>query len=193
MHRITPETTAAPTGKRKKVEWFKEKYGSADASTGRSVKQKVICKFFSTTGRCRNGDTCSFIHEGAAAGIKLIAQPCKFLYTGSFRCTKGDLCHVSHDAPMFPCPHKYAGVYGVCRPMCAFDHTPIDTEGAAMRFVELYHSLLTTMGGQVNQRWLFYLQDYTTMQLLHRQTRTDPTNPFRFQVGDLRPWETSSC
>jgi hypothetical protein len=180
MDEIAPATITARERKRK---WFREKY-SLDKETS-SSSSNVQCKFFSTSGRCRNGDECPFVHSNCIAEKKKIEQPCRYLYMKPFSCNKGPSCHFSHDLSSFPCPHSNSDPGGQCFPQCKFDHSPLLNESDRMRFVETFHSLLVSKGNQLSPKWSFYLSEYTEEQIWEGLASKSPSSCFNVPVGRL--------
>ncbi len=173
------------TGKRKKRQWFEEKYGTQGRSQ-REVKSTEICKFYASTGQCRNGEKCKFDHE--RTGVDRINEPCKFLYETFSGCKKGQTCHFSHDLWKFPCPLAFSGTVPRCSTGCGFAHDPLSTETSFMNFVRLYRVYLTSLPESVlNNRWRFYLEDEDESVTLSRMTRRAESNIFNREVGTLDP------
>ena len=180
-HQTKPELK----GKMKKREWFQSRYNSDNIATERCVKQKSVCKFFSSTGRCRNGGECPFAHERLSQSTGKIDQPCRNLYTSSRRCPKEDMCHFSHDLSRYPCPLMNAHKVNTCDGDCGFDHSTIVTETEAMRFVRTYHPFLVGLGEQVNDRWSFYLSDYDESRYNNLASKRNPHTVFNRIPGSL--------
>lgn len=174
------------TGRAKKRMWFQERY-KTDSGNNRSVKQKIVCKFFSSTGRCRNGADCQFVHDRELGPIqprRIIPEPCKFLYTGYQSCGKGDMCHFSHDLAAFKCPEMFGKRYSICGLReCRFDHSPINTELDAMGFAKTYKQYILSLGSEGDPRWKYYLEDKDEYEVLEESTRKDPGNLFNVRVG----------
>lgn len=183
------ENLASSTGlsaKDRKRKWFKEKY--SQPGDGNQKSKPTSCKFFATTGRCRNGDRCTFIHSKASEDKLLINQPCRFLYTVPFRCSKGGSCHFSHDLSSFPCPHLNSGSDNCCVPLCKFNHSPLVNEFDRMRFVETFHSFLQSRDAATpNPTWSFYLKEYSEEDVWNAITRIQPSNYFSVHFGCLGP------
>ena len=177
-------------GKERKREWFLSKYGREE---DRIAKCRPNCKFFETTGKCRNGETCRFIHDTTNVIPRRIDQPCRFLYTAPFRCGKDQSCHFSHDLSLFPCPHRNVRRGGSCPPFCKFDHKPLHDEASRMAFVRTYHSLLVSLADTVDPSWKFYLHDVSEIDIVKRQVRQSPDNLFNVIVSSLEsaPWRNS--
>ena len=173
---------ASPKGKRKKREWFSSKYGE-DLNGEREVKMKTVCRFFASTGSCRNGDKCKYSHDSV---ISKIDEPCKFTYTSLSKCLKGPACHFSHDVHKYPCPLGFGSISPRCSPGCRFNHDPVVGEKASMEFVRLYRSYLVKLrSDQLDPRWKFYIEEEDEGSVLNRITRQSPTNLFKHQVGTL--------
>jgi len=171
------------TGKRKKRQWFEERYGRENG-TSREVKFRELCKFYASTGICRNGDRCKYSHESVVN--TRINEPCKFLYDSPVSCRKGANCHFSHDLWKYPCPLALGGIEPRCPPSCGFQHDPILTETASMDFVRLYRVFLSTLlPDEINPRWKFYLEEEDESVGLARITRQSSSNLFNHQVGTL--------
>lgn len=166
--------TQEVTGKDKKRMWFESKYGSTKRVREDSA---AICRFFSSSGQCRNGDKCPYVHSRVIGTT--IAQPCRYLYQPPYRCLKGLSCHFSHDLSAFKCPHRNIVEGGVCPPFCKFDHDPIDTETARMNFASTYHALLSKPDAQISSLWKFYINEMSEYEVLCLETRDDPTNFFK--------------
>ena len=181
----TDERSQLPiTGKRKKRQWFEERYGSTRNREYREVKSNEVCKFYASTGNCRNGERCKFVHEKSSA--VRIDEPCKFLFDSSAGCKKSSSCHFSHDLWKFPCPLAFSGVSPRCSTSCGFRHDPITTESSCMEFVRLYRVYLSSLPDAVlNPRWKFYLEEEDESVTLARITRRSESNFFNHEVGTL--------
>lgn len=142
------------SARQRKRKWFESKYGPTSSNSG---IEDVICKFYASSGSCRNGDSCKFLHQTPASSK--ITQPCKFLYTPPFRCLKGDHCHFSHECSLFPCPFMNISRGLMCRPSCGFDHSLLVSESQRIAFVKTYHSLLSSLTGPARVAWQFYLNE----------------------------------
>ncbi|TGZ83066.1 hypothetical protein EX30DRAFT_339299 [Ascodesmis nigricans] len=68
------------------------------------------CKFFSTTGKCKNGKSCRYIHDPDKVAI------CP-LYLSTGMCPDGDSCDLSHDAT----PHRVPACHHFLRGNCSHD------------------------------------------------------------------------
>jgi hypothetical protein len=180
---VNDSESTSLTGKRKKREWFKSKYG--DEKQLRNVKQKTICKFYSTSGKCKNGESCHFSHDLDVSEISKIDQPCRFLYTNEARCPKGELCHFSHDLSRYKCPFKFAYESSSCGINCSFDHRDFENESSRMDFVRTYHSLLNSESTKTKREWQFYLADLSNDDCLLRITRKTSANLFNVQIGAI--------
>jgi hypothetical protein len=163
------------SGKEKKRNWFGSRY--EESKRMRTAENTPVCKFFSTTGKCRNGTECPYVHSRAQGTT--IQQPCRYLYQAPFRCSKGLECHFSHDLHLFKCPHKNLSGGTTCPPFCKFDHDPLITEGERMDFVRTNHSLLARPGMECSDEWKFYLDEFSDEDILRLETRDDQTNFFR--------------
>ena len=171
------------TGKRKKRQWFEERYGTS-APGVREVKSLEVCKFYASSGNCRNGDKCKFVHD--KSGISKIKEPCRFLYDSATGCRKGQSCHFSHDIWNYPCPLAFGGIESRCPIDCGFRHDSLSNERACMDFVRLYRQYLTSLAPEsVNPRWRFYLEEEDESVTLSRSTRQSHSNLFNHQVGTL--------
>lgn len=179
----TAEQNKTITARERKRKWFQEKYSNASGDSSRS--QNIDCKFFSTTGRCRNGDDCPFNHTRGSVNRIPINQPCRYLYSAPFRCNKDSECHFSHDLSSFPCPHSNTDPEGRCLPLCRFNHSPLVTESDRIRFVEVYHSFLISKKEKMHPRWSFYLSEYPEEQVWGAITRKDAFNFFNVSFGSL--------
>ena len=179
-----PAQDTSAHGRHKKRNWFKAKYQLEGSQV---VKSTSSCKFFETTGKCRNGDICRFSHDITKGARKRIEQPCKFLYCPPFRCSKEDDCHFSHDLSRFPCPHRNVRKGGSCPPFCKFDHRPLLGEPQRMRFARIFHSLLQSLGDTIDPAWKFYLNEFTDHEVLQRQVRQSDDNLFNVSVSSLGP------
>jgi hypothetical protein len=144
------------SAKQRKRKWFQSKYGPPGSD---SPVAGNICKFFASSGVCRNGHTCKFLHESPASSK--IPQPCKFLYTPPFRCLKEDRCHFSHECSSFPCPLMNIRQGHTCHPSCGFDHSSLVTESQRIAFVKTYHSIISNLAGAARVTWAFYLDEYS--------------------------------
>ena len=162
--------TVPVRGREKKRLWFQSKY---DQTTTEKIQ---ICKFFSTSGRCRNGRECPFSHE--ESGGQTIQQPCRFLIQAPFRCTKGNLCHFSHDLTIFRCPSRFGSKEGACIPFCKFDHSPIVNEKDRMEFARIHRPFLLGLGQSMAEVWEFYLAEHDEIRALSLETRCAPSNFF---------------
>ncbi|CAE8653295.1 unnamed protein product, partial [Polarella glacialis] len=78
--------------------------GSGKGMVGKGMGSQTPCKFFSTTGYCRNGDACGFSHDGAGGDMgggfdampgQKSGEPCKF-FARSGWCQWGDECKHEH-------------------------------------------------------------------------------------------------
>jgi hypothetical protein len=157
----------------KKRLWLETKY---DLSGEVKEESKVVCRFFSTTGRCRNGLDCEFLHTlGAHAKIN---QPCRFLFENPIGCSKGDRCHFSHDLGKFKCPYLNAIGPRSCQSICKFDHNPILSESDRMSFAHMYRSFLTERTAGSNSIWRFYFEETSESERLSMFTRREPDNFF---------------
>jgi len=183
--RIEQRTQPESKGKKKKREWFQSRYSSDHIAAERCVKQKSVCKFFSSTGRCRNGGACHFAHERLSNFTEKIDQPCRNLYTGSRKCMKGDLCHFSHDPSRYPCPRMNAHKFNSCEGDCGFDHSTILTETEALQFVRTYHPFLVGLGEEANDRWSFYMSEYDESRYNDLASERNPHTVFNRIPGSL--------
>ena len=165
-------------GKSKKRAWFESRYSDERSST------PPLCKFFSTSGKCRNGTNCPFSHE--QPGNQKLNQPCRFLYQIPYKCSKGDLCHFEHDLSKFKCPHRFGRNEDNCIPLCKFDHTPIRTECEKMMFVRTFHPFLSGLGNEVAELWQFYLREWDEYSLMLSEVRQAPDNFFFTESSSFR-------
>ena len=172
------------TGKRRKRQWFESKY-SQNGESQREFASGTICKFYASTGTCRNGARCKFTHNESDAPRK-IKEPCKFLYTSLSGCQKGDSCHFSHILADYPCPLAFGSTSPRCPRNCEFSHEPLITEKAYFDFSRLYRVyLLSLPPHMLHPRWRFYLDDEDEKAFLDRTTRSSSTNLFDQPVGSL--------
>jgi len=173
-------------GREKKRAWFKGKYG--DIRESRSVKARAVCKFFASTGKCKNGDSCPYDHEHISLNTgTIIPEPCKFLYTNTRGCRKGSACHFSHELEKFPCPLAFGPKSPLCGDDCRFSHTEVSSESHAIEFIRLYQVYLRNLGGHMQSRWKFYLDEKSDEAVLESRTRKIASNPFNHTVGSLGP------
>ena len=170
-----PERESAKDRKRK---WFDSKYGN----TGKGIASTAQCKFFSSSGICRNGDSCQFVHDRLARTP--INQPCKYLYQAPFKCSKGDLCHFSHDLKSFPCPLMHIARHMSCSSSCGFDHSPMITESQRLQFMRTFHpAIKEAVESDPESPWAFYLKDRTEEEVLMSTTRYHEHNFFATSLG----------
>ncbi|KAJ1606746.1 CCCH RNA binding domain-containing protein [Cryptosporidium canis] len=87
-----------------------------------------ICTFY-VRGRCKNGDSCHFLHSVVPLTKKRL---CWYFIAG--KCSKID-CQFSHEISKFPC--RYLNTIGFCRNLkdCRFSHELIKTEEEREEFV----------------------------------------------------------
>lgn len=161
-------------GKNKKRAWFKDLYSTGNSA--RTTKPKLECKFYASTGKCRQGSECHFVHNEASK--KVIEEPCKYLFMSDNGCKKGDSCHFSHDLSKFSCPYYFGRRDSICPHACGFSHSPMYTEPESMKFVKVYQVYIESLGDEANPKWMFYLKDLTEDEFLTRQTNTKSTNVF---------------
>ncbi|KAL0088965.1 hypothetical protein J3Q64DRAFT_1732553 [Phycomyces blakesleeanus] len=102
------------------------KSGGADAinsNNNKSIestsnkKTQLPCRYW-IHGRCQQGDTCPFLHEGEP-----LVTVCRFFKTNS--CYNGESCPFSHDLKLEPC--RFFHLKGVCENGigCPFSHEPL--------------------------------------------------------------------
>ncbi|KAI5857642.1 hypothetical protein BZA05DRAFT_423666 [Tricharina praecox] len=72
-----------------------------------SRKSTEPCKYYSTTGQCKHGLSCPFVHDPNEVAI---CQ--RFLTSGT--CPDGDMCDLSHD----PTPHRVPACHHFVRGNC---------------------------------------------------------------------------
>jgi hypothetical protein len=178
--------TVTPTmeirGRQKKRQWFQGKYG--EEKDDRVIKSQTLCKFFSSTGSCRNGGSCKFTHEFDDSNFRRkIDEPCKFLYRPGRWCKKGEDCHFSHDLNKYPCPLAFGPKSRSCPEECAFSHTEPSGESSRIIFAKLYKVFLRTLGEEMDERWRVYMEDMTEEEVLEIRTRKSPPNLFNHRVG----------
>jgi hypothetical protein len=165
-----PERESAKDRKRK---WFDSKYSNA----GKGTVSNAPCKFFSSSGICRKGDLCQFVHDRLTRTP--INQPCKYLYQSPFKCSKGDLCHFSHNLKSFSCPFMHIARGMGCTDSCGFDHSPMTTEAQRLQFMRTFHpAIKEAVEYNPDSPWAFYLKDLTEDEVLVNFTRNHERNFF---------------
>lgn len=184
------ETSSSLTGRAKKRKWFQDRYKTED-NKSRTVKQKIGCKFFGSTGRCRNGNECPFEHSQElqySYTRHIIQEPCKFLYVATQGCSKGNTCHFSHDVGQFKCPTMFGKHHGRCEGRgCQFDHSDFLTESDVMDFARIYKQYILGLGREAHPRWDFYLRDKDESEILKERTRKHSGNLFNVPIGRIFP------
>jgi hypothetical protein len=179
---ISADHDALLRGRLKKRKWFQGRYGYE--SDERVVKSRTVCKFYASTGRCRNGTGCIFLHvDFSDSSGRLIDEPCKFLYTTSHGCKKGDDCHFSHELGKFACPLAFGPKTRRCSENCSFSHTEQHDELSKIAFAKLYKVYLRSLGQDMEESWGFYLDELSETAALESRTRKCALNFFNHSVG----------
>ncbi|GAA5805667.1 hypothetical protein HPULCUR_011190 [Helicostylum pulchrum] len=85
----------------------------------------VLCNYF-LKGFCKQGDNCTFKHEGEPAPPPTINTVCQFFKTGS--CNQGEECNFSHDLKLEPC--RFFHMQGSCEQedRCPYSHEPLNED-----------------------------------------------------------------
>ena len=162
------------SSREKKRKWFEGLYGPSEEGPVKNILSRAPCRFFRSSGQCRNGASCPFLHESGE--VELIEEPCRFMWHEKriVACQKKD-CKFSHDLSKFPCPFKahkdHTGppterLKGRPRknascgvPDCPFSHAPLLTEKDKMSFVNMYRFFLKNSLRTQNPWWAEYLCD----------------------------------
>ncbi|KAG2230723.1 hypothetical protein INT48_004776 [Thamnidium elegans] len=86
----------------------------------------VVCSYF-LKGFCKQGDACTFKHEGEPAPPPTLKTVCQFFKTGS--CNQGAECLYSHDLKIEPC--RFFHLKGTCEQedRCPYSHEPLTEDG----------------------------------------------------------------
>ena len=179
--KVMDPTDSKLQGKSKKRAWFKSLYSTDPDS--RSIRVKTVCKFFSSTGVCREGESCQFVHTKDTEQRQTIDEPCKFLYVGTRGCVKGKNCHFSHELSKFRCPYYFGRKDEECPKGCLFDHRKLESEQERLRFSRMYTVFLNSLGDECNLRWNTYLHDLTELEFWDKQTNKHASNLFHVPIG----------